>query len=293
MRGKILKGIGGFYYVQTADGVYECRARGIFRKENRKPLVGDDVEISVTDPRDMEGSLDELLPRRNELVRPSAANIDQVLVIFAADRPQPNFNLLDRFLISMRQKHLPVIICFNKSDLVSTETIDAYKSIYAESGALVCSCSVLTGEGLEEVRSLLLEKTTCVAGPSGVGKSSLTNFLCPQTNAVVGDLSRKIGRGKQTTRHTELICFADRSWFLDTPGFASLYLTGLDCRELKDYYPEFVSRQERCRFPGCVHISEPDCEVRAALADGKIHPLRYENYCILYEDLKQTRRYPA
>ena len=292
MRGKIIKGIGGFYYVDTEEsGVYACRARGIFRKEKKKPLVGDDVEISVLDETDREGSLDEIFPRRNELIRPASANIDQALVIFAADYPKPNFNLLDRFLISMQQQDIPVIICFNKSELVSGETLSEYCSIYEQSGCRLCTMSIYEQQGLEEVKSLLIGKTTCIAGPSGVGKSSLTNYLHPEQTAQVGELSRKIGRGKQTTRHTELFRIERDSYFLDTPGFTSLYVTGLEPGDVRWYYAEFEQFRDRCRFQGCMHLSEPDCAVKSAVAEGKIHRERYENYRLITEEVKQSRRY--
>ena len=292
MRGKIIKGIGGFYYVDTEEsGVYACRARGIFRKEKKKPLVGDDVEISVLDETDREGSLDAIFPRRNELIRPASANIDQALVIFAADYPKPNFNLLDRFLISMQQQDIPVIICFNKSELVSDETLAEYCSIYEQSGCRLSTMSIYEQRGLEEVRSLLIGRTTCIAGPSGVGKSSLTNYLHPQQTAQVGELSKKIGRGKQTTRHTELFRIERDSYFLDTPGFTSLYVTGLSPEDVRWYYAEFEQYRDRCRFQGCMHLSEPDCAVKAALSEGKIHRERYENYRLITEEIKQSRRY--
>ncbi|MCR5162316.1 MAG: ribosome small subunit-dependent GTPase A [Lachnospiraceae bacterium] len=292
MRGKIIKGIGGFYYVDTEEsGVFACRARGIFRKEKKKPLVGDDVEISVLDETDREGSLDEIFPRRNELIRPASANIDQALVIFAADYPKPNFNLLDRFLISMQQQDIPVIICFNKSELVSGETLSEYCGIYEKSGCRLCTMSIYEQQGLEEVKSLLIGKTTCIAGPSGVGKSSLTNYLHPQQTAQVGELSKKIGRGKQTTRHTELFRIERDSYFLDTPGFTSLYVTGLEPEDVRWYYAEFEQFRDRCRFQGCMHLSEPDCAVKAAVAEGKIHRERYENYRLITEEVKQSRRY--
>ena len=289
--GKIIKGIGGFYYVHTgAPGVFACRARGIFRKENRKPLVGDDVRITVTDVTDMEGSVDELLPRRNELIRPAAANVDQAMVIFALENPKPNYNLLDRFLISMRQQQIPVVICLNKTDLVSEEEAAKAARIYALSGSPVMCFSVEKEEGLEAVRSFLDRKTTIVAGPSGVGKSSLTNFLSPQETMETGEVSR-IRRGRHTTRHTQLIWIGPDTYFLDTPGFSSLYLQDIEYEQLPDYYPEFEQLKEKCRFQGCMHLSEPDCAVKEAVEAGQIHPVRYENYRLLAKELKERKKY--
>ena len=277
-------------HVETV-GVYECRAKGIFRKDHRKPLVGDNVEISVLDKEKKLGNVDELLPRKNELIRPAVANVDQALVVFAASSPKPNLNLLDRFLISMQQKSVPVQICFNKADLVNGEELSRLAKIYENCGCGVLFASVLERSGLEELKKLLEGKTTVVAGPSGVGKSSLTNYLQPKAAMEVGEVSQKIDRGKHTTRHTELIWIWRDTYFLDTPGFSSLYLQNLLREELKDYFPEFEPYENDCRFQGCMHISEPDCAVKKALADGKIHSSRYDNYLLLAEELKNVRRY--
>ena len=292
MQGKIIKGIGGFYYVHVQEvGVYACRARGIFRKEKRKPLVGDDVEIVVTDEKDMEGSVEQLLPRRNELVRPAAANVDQAMVVFAAASPKPNLNLLDRFLVNMRQQGIPVVICINKTDLADKEAVQEIARVYEKSGSPVLTASVMRREGLEEVQEALRGKTTIVAGPSGVGKSSMTNYLQPEAMMEVGEVSAKIDRGRHTTRHTELIWIGKDTYFLDTPGFSSLFLPQIQAEELKDYYPEFMAYEPYCRFQGCVHIKEPDCAVKEALERGEVHKSRYENYLLLAEELKNRRMY--
>ena len=198
MRGKIIRGVGGFYYVHAEDGhVYECRARGIFRKDGIKPLVGDNVEMSVLDPAELDGNVDALLPRRNALVRPAAANVDQALVVFAVSSPSPNLNLLDRFLVAMRQQGIPVIICFNKTDLGTPDMQRQLAADYARCGSAVRFISVAQRQGVEELRQLLTGRTTIVAGPSGVGKSSLTNALQPAVQMEVGEVSRKIGRGRR------------------------------------------------------------------------------------------------
>ena len=291
MQGKIIRGIGGFYYVHAEDGiVYECRAKGIFRQEKIKPLPGDNVEISpVQDEEKPAGNVDAILPRKNVLIRPAVANVDQALVVFAAASPKPNLNLLDRFLISMEQQKIPVVICFNKTDLVDTKEEELLRDTYAHSYP-VQLISAANGEGIEEVQRLLDGKTTVVAGPSGVGKSSLTNQLQPHVQMEVGDISRKIERGRHTTRHTELIYLRPHTYFLDTPGFSSLYLTGIAYEDLWQYFPEFVPDEPSCRFLGCMHISEPDCAVKEALAEGKIPASRYENYVMLAEELKNARK---
>lgn len=293
MQGKIIKGIAGFYYVHVGEsGIYECKAKGIFRNQKIKPLVGDNVQMTVLDEKDREGSIEEILPRKNELIRPAVANVDQALVIFAAAKPKPNFNLLDRFLILMQYQHVPAVICFNKQDMVTEQELADLKDTYIKAGYEVRFTSAVTQEGVEEISRLLKGKTTTVAGPSGVGKSSLINLLAPEASMETGDISRKIERGRHTTRHSELFALDENSYICDTPGFSSIYLPDkMEKEELGVYFPEFQEYEERCRFQGCAHIHEPQCAVKEALAEGKISPIRYENYQLLYNELKDKRRY--
>ena len=210
MKGKIVKGIAGFYYVDVVgSGVYECKAKGVFRKEKRKPLVGDNVEIEVLDEKDREGNITEILPRKNELVRPAAANVDQALVVFAVAKPDPHFHLLDRFLVMMERKDIPVILCFNKDDLGTEEKIGELRDIYRDCGCTLVFASAGMQRNIEEIRRLLAGKTTVIAGPSGVGKSTLINLLQPEANMETGSISTKIERGKHTTRHSELFALGD------------------------------------------------------------------------------------
>lgn len=369
--GKIIKAIAGFYYVHTRTaGVYACRARGIFRKDGRKPLVGDDAEILVLDEEKKEGSLERLLPRRNVLIRPAVANIDQALIVFAVREPDPNLNLLDRFLIYMGMQEIPVVIFFNKTDLDWDSAAERYRAVYEAAGYTVitgavhaeenaaeerCEAAELaacvtgaaaenadsraegSGEGVQtapcggdgrtaaaeelsreteaQIRAVLSGKTTVLAGPSGVGKSSLTNLLHAEARMEVGALSEKIRRGKQTTRHTELFSLPESgssasdgkqsdgiktagatkegtagTYLLDTPGFTSLLLPGLPPGEVRCYFPEFLPEAERCRFSGCAHISEPEklCGVKQALSAGRIDRQRYEDYVQIYGEQKQA-----
>ena len=292
MQGKIIKGIAGFYYVYSEDGeLYECKAKGIFRKDKQKPLVGDNVEITVLDPDKKEGNLVEIFPRKNSLIRPAVANVDQAFVIFAADKPRPNFMLLDRFLIMMEQEEVPAVICFNKKDLVSEKEARELYEVYKDCGYQVILSSTLEGEGTDEIHKALEGKTTEVAGPSGVGKSSLTNLLQGEVQMETGEISKKLKRGRHTTRHSQVIPVGEDTFLMDTPGFSSLYITGMEEHELKDYFPEFRKYEGKCRFQGCRHIHEPDCEVKAALQRGEISSIRYEDYLSLYEELKEKRRY--
>ena len=229
MQGKIIKGIAGFYYVHVESyGVYECKAKGIFRKNHTKPLVGDDVEVDILDEAEMLGNIREILPRKSALIRPAVANVDQALIIFAIVKPNPNFNLLDRFLIRMERQNLPTIICFNKQDIATLEEKEALRKAYETCGYQVLFISALEQEGLEQVKELLTGKTTTVAGPSGVGKSSLINQLAPKAQMETGDISRKIERGKHTTRHSEIIALGENTYIVDTPGFTSLALPDLE-----------------------------------------------------------------
>ncbi len=291
MQGKILKGISGFYYVHIIEsGIYECKAKGVFRQQGIKPLVGDLVEIDIIDEIGKKGNIVRVLPRRNALIRPAVANVDMALIVFAAATPDPNFNLLDRFLVLMARQNVPVCICFNKSDLVSEETRQAYASAYEACGYPVEFISVKQDQGIDRLMEQLRGKTTTIAGPSGAGKSSLINRLQPQVQMETGTVSKKIGRGKQTTRHTQLIHIEGNSYIMDTPGFSSLYLPPMDKEELQQYYTEFAEFEPYCRFQGCSHISEPDCGVKQALAQGQISKLRYGNYVQLYEELKEQEK---
>jgi ribosome biogenesis GTPase len=292
MQGKIVKGISGFYYVHVVEsGIYECKAKGIFRQQKMKPLVGDDVEIDIISEEKKTGNVAAILPRKNALIRPAVANVEQALLIFAAASPNPNFNLLDRFLVMMGRQDVPVILCFNKCDLITEEQQQEIASIYEASGCKILFVSAKKELGLKKLQEILEGKTTTVAGPSGVGKSSLINLLALEACMETGEISKKIERGRHTTRHAELIQLKGDGYIMDTPGFSSLYLPEMEKEELQDCYPEFAAFEPYCRFQGCSHISEPDCGVKEALSEGKIHPVRYENYCQLYGELKDRKKY--
>ena len=292
MQGKVIRGIAGFYYVHVVESaIYECKAKGVFRKEKIKPLVGDNVIIDVMDEQDKEGNIIEILPRRNELVRPAVANVEQALVVFAAASPTPHFNLLDRFLIMMERKDIPVVLCFNKQDLVKEAQLNELHEVYQACGYTIIFTSALQEENIGEIQEVLRGKTTVIAGPSGVGKSSLINLLQDQVYMETGVISKKIERGKHTTRHAELIPIDDNSYIVDTPGFSSLFVDDFEREELKYYFKEFIPYTEACKFQGCNHIHEPRCGVKKAVEEGYIHQIRYNNYKDIYEELGNRKRY--
>ena len=296
LSGRIIKGIGGFYYVKVPGGdIYECKAKGVFRNRSEKPLVGDECEIDITDAENGIGNIRKLLPRKNSLIRPEIANVDQAMIIFAIKKPEPNFNLLDRFLIHMESRNIPCIICLNKEDLADKEEFKEIVSAYEKSGNRVCVISAKKKTGVAAVRKLLAGKTTTVAGPSGVGKSTLINELLGLNAMETGSISEKIDRGKHTTRHSELFCVSidgKDTFLFDTPGFSSLNVPDPGLKPLAEFYHEFDEFEPFCRFAGCSHIGERECGVKAALKEGKIAKLRYDNYVQLYEEVKKSGRYP-
>ena len=291
MQGKIIRGIGGFYYINAGNSIYECKAKGSFRKDGIRPLVGDDCIIDILDEKNRLANITSILPRHSEIIRPAVANVDQAMIIFAISRPEPNFNLLDRFIIQISQKDLPCIIVINKMDLADDDQRREIEEAYVACGCKVVFTSVSNREGVEEIRKLIKGKTTTVAGPSGVGKSSMINLLQSAVKMQTGVLSDKIDRGKHTTRHSELIPIDEDTYILDTPGFSSLNLFDVSTDTLKDYYYEFEDYAAECRFLDCKHISEPDCRVKKAVENGEVSRLRYENYLTLYRECKEKRKY--
>ncbi|MCR5295334.1 MAG: ribosome small subunit-dependent GTPase A [Lachnospiraceae bacterium] len=292
MQGKIIRGVGGFYYVNTDDdGIFECRARGIFRKLGKKPLVGDDVIFEITSLTDREGSITELLPRKNELFRPAAANVDQALVVFALHSPEPSLMLLDRFLIAMDRQNVPSAILFNKADLEEAGEQAELLNTYQHSGHKLFFSCVEEGKGLRELAAFFDRKTTLLAGPSGVGKSSLINASQSKVRMETGEISRKLLRGKNTTRHAELISCGGGTYLMDTPGFTLLETRGIEKEELRRYYAEFASWEGKCRFDSCVHIDEPGCRVKEAVEAGRISRTRYANYRGIFRELKEQEKH--
>ncbi len=281
LKGTIIKGIGGFYYVDTNEGIIECRARGKFRKNEILPTVGDRVVVETTDLK--QGSVKEIEERKNLLVRPAVSNIDTLMIVAAVANPQPDTSLIDKMLVIAAKRGIKGALCINKSDLDSIGDTEKLKKCYENAGYKVFVTSAEKGEGIEELKAELKNKTTAFAGLSGVGKSSILTIITGK-ELETGDTSR-IERGKHTTRHVELIKLSD-GYVFDTPGFSQLEVEDIKSGELKDYFPEIKERDSLCRFRGCSHISEPDCAVKEALNNGEIFQSRYDSYVKMYEKLK-------
>ncbi len=287
--GTIIKGIGGFYYISTADGVYECRARGIFRKENIKPMVGDKVKIQIIDEKKKKGNLEVIEERKTALIRPRVSNVDQAIIVFAAASPNINLDLLDRFIVLVEEQGLEAVICINKIDLDEEENYKAIAEIYRNAGyKVICLCAK-KGINVDELKETLRGKISVFAGPSGVGKSSLINGLNPDFRLETGEVSAKIERGRHTTRHAELFELFDESFIVDSPGFSSLYLDHIDKDKLKYYFREFEDYNDTCYYNGCSHTHEPDCSVKEKVG-AEISKERYDRYVSLYTELAEGRK---
>lgn len=288
--GIIIKGIVGFYYVRTENGVYECKPRGLFRKDSITPLVGDRVCISIIDEKNKVGSIDKILPRTNELVRPSVANINQISIVFSIKSPLPDFMLLDKLLVTAHQKGIEIIILINKIDLDEAEDYKEIEKCYKNVGYKIICLSSLDGIGLEQLEKVLQDKITVFAGQSGVGKSTILNKIMDSYVMEIGDISSRTERGKHTTRHAELVELKTGGFIVDTPGFSSFDISDINFEELKIYYPEFILYANQCKFNGCFHVNEPNCAVKDALELDEIDVGRYDRYVELYNMLKDKHR---
>ena len=290
IEGRIIKGIGGFYYVDTDNGLYECRARGIFRKNKITPLVGDFVKISVVDEENKKGVVEEIAERETELVRPPIANVDKALIVFAVKNPTPHLSLLDRFIVLAERENLEIVIILTKIDLDDDNTFEKIKNIYEPCGYKVIGVSNLEKKNIDKVKEELKDNTVVFAGPSGVGKSSLLNEIDKNFKLKTGDVSDKIKRGKHTTRHAELFELEFGGMVADTPGFSSLTLDDIEDIDLKDYFIEFDNYDD-CKFGSrCIHQNEPNCAVKEAVENGEIPKERYESYIQLLNEIRQGKR---
>lgn len=290
LEGILIKGYGGFYYVKVGETLWECSLRGKFRKLKQRFLAGDRVRIQALG--EQKGVIEQVLPRTSELKRPSVANVEQVLVTFALKNPDPDYLLLDRMLLMARHENLPAVIFFNKADLAEDAAPDGLMQVYRKAGYPVIKCSTRTGLGLDQVRAVLQDKISVFTGPSGAGKSSLLNAVQHGLSLKTGEVSEKIGRGKHTTRHVELLELDFGGLVADTPGFSVLEIPAVSREELDLFFPEIGEYSVDCRFSSCLHHQEPDCAVKAAVAVGRIDPDRYQRYVLfLQEVMENERRY--
>lgn len=288
-KGIITKGIGGFYYVKADENVFECRARGLFRKKQISPQVGDYVEIREN-IADMTGYIERILDRKTYLYRPPVANVNQAVIVMAIKNPDPDLWLLDRFLLLAQHQNLDIVICINKIDL-EKEKLKYINDIYEKCSYPVINISAKYDIGIDELRAKLRDKISVFAGPSGVGKSTILNKIQPNLQLKTGEISKKTNRGKHTTRHVELLELNDGGWVVDTPGFSSLDINFAKEEELEKYFNEIYEISHLCKFTGCRHFKEPGCAVKQALNEGKISQSRYNNYLNFLQEIKNNRRY--
>lgn len=289
MKGLIVKGIGGFYYVKTAAGLIEARGRGVLKKDGDTLAVGDLVEVTLLDEPG-KGVIDACLPRKNRFIRPPIANVDMFIVVFTPTRPKPNFLLIDKFLIMAEMHEIKPVLCLNKCDLISAEEQEAVSAVYADVYPVI-PVSALTGAGIDALKAIIGGQKAALAGPSGVGKSTILNCLHPAAEMETGEISKKTSRGRHTTRHVEIFSIAGGGMVYDTPGFTSFEILEAEEETLWRFYPEMENLGRQCRYDDCRHVKEPDCAVRKAVEAGRIHPRRYASYLANMETLRQRKKY--
>ncbi len=290
MKGLIVKGIGGFYYVDTDEGIIEAKGRGIFKKDNITLAVGDMVDLDILDEENKKGVINSIYPRKNQFIRPPIVNVDIFVVVFAAARPKPNLSLVDKFLVMAEMNNVEAVICINKSDLAEPETLEMLQEVYRNNYTVIIT-SGKSGEGLNKLKDAIAGKTAALAGSSGVGKSTILNSIIPHANMETGAISEKTKRGRHTTRHVELFKIDGGGMVFDTPGFTSFDILDADEENLMIYYPEIEKYRDMCYYDNCKHLKEPNCAVRDAVKAGKIHKLRYESYVSNMEEIKSRRKY--
>lgn len=283
--GIVIKNVNGYFYVQDDLGtVHECKVRGRLKQKRYSLLVGDRVTYTV------DGTIEEILPRHNQLKRPFVANLDQVILVVAAHEPDINELLLNKLLVMIEHADIPLILCINKWDL-HTEENEALVRLYEQAGYEVIMASTFTGEGIDELKSKLTGKVSAFAGPSGVGKSSLLNAIEPKFQFQTGEVSDKIKRGRHTTRHASLYSIDEHSFIIDTPGFSALDFSDISEERLTSLYPEFAEYEEQCKFSPCYHEHEPICGIKNAVDEGQIAKTRYESYLTIREEIKSQRKW--
>ena len=290
MEGFIKKGIGGFYYVQTDQGLIEAKGRGILKKDGITLAVGDYVEIEIIDEIEKKGIIQSIYPRKNQFIRPPIVNVDIFVVVFAASRPKPNYALIDKFLVMAEMNNVEAVICINKCDAADETELADMKAIYENTYPVVC-VSGKTGEGINVLEKMISGCHAALAGPSGVGKSTILNTMIPHANMETGEISQKTKRGKHTTRHVEIFDVEGGGRVFDTPGFTSFEILEADEDTLQEYYPEIETYRGGCRYDNCRHIKEPGCAVREAVRDGRIHKHRYQSYEANIEEIRSKKKY--
>ncbi|WP_294402147.1 ribosome small subunit-dependent GTPase A [uncultured Clostridium sp.] len=287
MNGKIIKGIGGFYYIKTEEGLIECKARGKFRHKDIKPMVGDNVTIKIENGK---GVIEEIHKRTSELIRPTVANVSLAFIVFAVKNPDINFDLLNKFLVLCEYNNIEVMVCLNKIDLVSEEEREEIKKRINDIGYEVLFINAKQGIGIERLKEKMEGNVTVFCGPSGAGKSTLINQLANKEHMETGNVSVKLGRGKHTTRHSELIEVAD-GYIVDTPGFSTLEIKDLmDKNSLKYCFPEFTEYNDNCKYRGCLHYKEPKCALKHAVEEGKVNKYRYDFYIKSLEEIMEEEK---
>ncbi len=288
MNGLITKGIGGFYYVLTSEGIVEAKGRGIFKKDGITLSVGDQVDLELIE--EGKGVINSIFPRKNQFIRPPIANVDTFIVVLAPTKPRPNYMLIDKFLIMAEMSGIKPVLCINKCDLATAEELEEIKSIYRDVYSVI-AISCIKQQGLDQLKTVIGSQKAALAGPSGVGKSTILNSLHPQANMETGDISKKTNRGKHTTRHVEIFAIEGGGMVFDTPGFTSFEILEAGEDNLADFYPEIKRVKDKCRYGDCRHMKEPDCAVRDAVAQGKIHQKRYASYLANLEEIQKNKKY--
>lgn len=281
MQGIITKGIGGFYYIKTEDGVYECKARGKFRLDELTPMVGDRVEIKLDN--NSKGTIEKIFERKNKLIRPAIANISQAIIVFAFKNPNINLDLLNKFLLQCEYNEINAIVAFNKVDLIKKPENEDVINMVKSAGYEVLYLNAKEGIGIEKISEKLKGNLNVLCGPSGAGKSTIINKLVGKDVMEIGQISEKLKRGKHTTRHSELIEIKG-GFLVDTPGFSSLNMEDIENDQVQFLFPEFIEYISKCKFTGCLHYKEPGCVVKDALEQGKINKKRYEFYIQIIEE---------
>lgn len=284
--GLLVKAVGGFYYVEVEDNIYECKARGSFRNQKISPYVGDRVTISI--PEDGYCAIEAVNERKNSLIRPPLANIDTLFIVVSTTEPEPNTLIIDKMTAAAVSKGIEPVIVISKTDLSKADNL---KQIYISTGFKVIECSKDNIDGAEKIKSMLSGKISAFTGNSGVGKSTILNAILPELELETGDISRKLGRGRHTTRHTELykIC---GGYIADTPGFSTVDIERYELirkEDLPNCFPEFEQYMCNCKFTSCAHIKEKGCGVLEALKEGKINPSRHTSYVMMYDEVKNIK----